>query len=247
MKKYIIFSIVVILCSFLFAVQAKSEPLLAVNFDGGQEGFVYADDVFGTNHPQYASGNYTASGGFSGGGLHVVVGGVDGVDVFDGMSGGWSEDFLVNGDSLVTVNLRYRLVFSKWYDPGECAQALMGIDDQTPVVLTEFCDTGADSGWQQVTFNVSLTDGTHTITVGGYNNVKTSAAEMTDVYFDDIEIRTKEPPSTIFFDDFGDGNADNWQPINDGEPGRTGDWQVINGEYCQLNDVKGYNESYQHP
>ncbi len=50
--------------------------LLEASFDSGQEGFVYSDDVFGTSNPADANGSYTATEGFSGGGLNVSLGGV---------------------------------------------------------------------------------------------------------------------------------------------------------------------------
>ena len=60
-------------------------------FDGGTEGFTYADDAFrGTANPAYAAGfNYTY-GGNPNGMLHVMLGGVDNADVSD-MSGAWEK------------------------------------------------------------------------------------------------------------------------------------------------------------
>ena len=46
-----------------------------------------------------------------------------------------------------------------------------------------------------------------------------------------------------FSDDFNDGNADGWDFITNSK-GRIGVWQVINGEYNQINDVKGFDQSY---
>ncbi len=56
---------------------------------------------------------------------------------------------------------------------------------------------------------------------------------------------TSTPTGTtvIFLDDFNDGNSDGWTVVVD-SPGRTADWQVINGEYNQLNDVKGFQDSF---
>jgi len=71
-----------------------SAPLIDSAFDTGAEGFLYGDDVFrSTNQPRYARGSYEPAGGYSGGGLKVTVGGVDSVDILNGMSGGWSHSF----------------------------------------------------------------------------------------------------------------------------------------------------------
>jgi len=47
----------------------------------------------------------------------------------------------------------------------------------------------------------------------------------------------------ILFDDFSDGNANGWTEVVD-SPGGIADWQVSNSIYEQLNDVKGFQESY---
>ena len=67
-------------------------PVLSVDFDRRDHGFVYGDDTFyDTNRPQYAYGDYTAVGGTSGsGGLHIALGNVDFRDILNGISGGWS-------------------------------------------------------------------------------------------------------------------------------------------------------------
>jgi len=67
-------------------------PLIAwsYSFDADTEDFTYSDDTFyNTNQPNYASGNYSATGGSSGGALHVALGGIDKRDIKNGMSGGW--------------------------------------------------------------------------------------------------------------------------------------------------------------
>jgi lysophospholipase L1-like esterase len=46
----------------------------------------------------------------------------------------------------------------------------------------------------------------------------------------------------IFSDDFNDGNANGWTVVN--ESGRASSWQVINGEYNQLNSVGAFNKSF---
>ena len=99
---------------FLLAVSTYAraqQVVLSASFNTWAQGFTYADDTFrGTAQPVYASGNYASAKGFAGGGLRVVIGGVDNVTVI-GMSGGWSKAFSVNGNGVVNITLKYRLVF----------------------------------------------------------------------------------------------------------------------------------------
>ena len=150
-----------------FGVDGCGTTILSATFDTDSSGFTYQDDTFrSTSNPGYASGNYDSSGGYSGGGLHVALGGVDN-NTINGMSGGWTQSFVVNGDDTVNVTLWYRLVFFGDYEPDECGQALVAIDGQllspgSGDYLEQFCGFGdgnptQDSGWQQVTLEVPLT------------------------------------------------------------------------------------------
>ena len=133
--------------------QFKFHHVLSVNFDSGDDGFVYGDDKFyDTNRPQYASGDYTAVGGTSGsGGLHLALGNVDSKAVLDGMSGGWTGNFYLDNATDVEVSLDYRLVMTQ-FDADECAQVLAKIDDEPVEVLEELCGRGKDTGWQNTTY-----------------------------------------------------------------------------------------------
>ena len=175
---------------FEIVFQLKDHHVLSVNFDSGDDGFVYGDDTFyDTNRPQYASGDYTAVGGTSGsGGLHLALGNVDSKAVLDGMSGGWTGNFYLDNATDVEVSLDYRLIMRQ-FDTDECAQVLAKIDDGPVEVLEELCGRGKDTGWQTTTFMQSLSAGDHTITIGGYNNKKTGPREAADIYFDNVEIK----------------------------------------------------------
>ena len=48
---------------------------------------------------------------------------------------------------------------------------------------------------------------------------------------------------TFFLDNFSDGNADGWSIIDDSD-WHNPVWEVIGGEYCQIVDIKGFQESY---
>ena len=56
---------------------------------------------------------------------------------------------------------------------------------------------GGDSGWQTVTLDLgSLSPGNHTLTLGGYNNRKTTTSEATEIRFDDVDL-TLDYTSTV--------------------------------------------------
>ncbi|RPI56788.1 MAG: DUF11 domain-containing protein, partial [Acidobacteria bacterium] len=67
--------------------------LIDAHFDADANGFVYADDLFrATTQPSYASGEQLAAGGFTGGGLKVLLGGINGSNI-QKISGGWQRSF----------------------------------------------------------------------------------------------------------------------------------------------------------
>jgi hypothetical protein len=200
------------------ADKLSTDDLISANFNSGTDSFTYHDDTFrNTNRPAYAKGDRTPTGGYGGtGGLHVCVGNVDYKAVLNGMSGGWSKDFYLDQDADLDFSLRYRLMTSR-YDPDECAEALVGIDGELAMQLALFCGRGKDgkhdTGWQMKTFNQVLSKGKHTLTVGAYNNKKTSKLEKTDAWFDDISVSLYEafPPESDCDngkDDDGDGDID---------------------------------------
>jgi hypothetical protein len=184
----------------IFSMNATAETVLSASFTTNSDGFSYSDDGFrGTSQPSFASGSYQSAGGFSGGGLRVLVGGVNNVVVSNGMSGGWSRQFTLAAAATVSVSLRYRLIVDRTYEDDEYGEALVAIDGALvgpgPAdYLERFFGvlpapaTNIDSGWKQVTFNVPLAAGTHTLRVGGYNNKKTTSTEITTIRFDDIAL-----------------------------------------------------------
>jgi len=175
--------------------------IFSASFTTDSDNCTYVDDTFrGTSRPLYAAGDHATTGGFAGGGVHVVVGNVDGATI-SGMSGGWRRTFTLNTTGTVRVSLKYRLVVDLSYDTGECGQALVALDGtllgaDTQNSLRQFCGANPnvsnhqDSGWQPMEFEVpGVGAGAHTLTVGGWNNQKNSKSEKVDVFFDDIELR----------------------------------------------------------
>ncbi|MBC8433239.1 MAG: hypothetical protein H8D96_15120 [Desulfobacterales bacterium] len=175
------------------------EIILEANFDTNEEGFAYLDDAFrGTDASAYASGNYEAAGGFNGGGLRVLLGGINDDDIF-GMSGGWQQTFNLVADAEVTISFRYQLTLSSEYEDDEYGQALVSVDgtlygENPNDYVTQINGNGNGgspdtSGWRLFTKNIgTLSSGDHTIIIGGYNNKKTLNDEIVEILIDDVII-----------------------------------------------------------
>ena len=192
--------------------------LFEAHFDTGTEGFVYQDDAFrGTNQPVYASGSFQPNRGFSGGGLSVVLGGIDGVDIL-GMSGGWRRTFTLASATPVTLSIRYNLTQSPDYESDEFSDALLAVDGRLVRVgsndrLARISGDGngggvQSTGWVQRVFDLgTLSAGTHTVTLGGYNNKKTFNNESTEVLIDDVVAVVTQSGGCTVDDDFEAGAA----------------------------------------
>ncbi len=160
--------------------------LIEADFDAGPDGFVYADDTFRrTAEPGYASGTVGETMGRIGGGLKVLLGGVDDVDV-EGMSGGFSRSFTASGT--VRVSFWTKLTQSPDYEADEPAEALVSIDGRTYVVDTPTVDPSWSSGWTRCETVITLEAGSHTLTSGGSNAAKTTASEQTEILIDDVVV-----------------------------------------------------------
>ncbi len=176
---------------------AAGSTIIAAHFDSDAQGFVYEDDAFrNTAEPGYASGDYQVSGGFNGGGLRVLVGGVNGGYILD-MSGGWRQSFTLGADQTLTLSLRYQLNHAGFYENDEYAEVLVSLDgalvgaggnDYLNKIVGDG-NSGPDqnSGWVLVTLDLGVVPaGTHTLKIGGYSNKKTFSNEITTVLVDDV-------------------------------------------------------------
>ena len=178
---------------------APTPPLLSATFDSDAEGFAYGDDGFrSTAQPDYAIGAWVGSGGHNGGALQVTLGGIDTV-IVEGMSGGWSRSFTSAGGP-VQISFWYRLTQSPDYESDECSQTLVMLDgilygSGTADYVAQVCGNGnggsaETTGWRLFSIDTgSLTAGSHTLTLGSYNNRKSSSIEDTEALFDDVIIR----------------------------------------------------------
>ena len=148
--------------------------------------FMYSDDAFGDS----SNGAY-AQGLIDRGILKIELGGMDSSDISDGISGGWTGEFNVPDSGYVKIDVTYRLITSE-YDDDECGRALVAVDGVIAGVngekyLDQICGNG-DSDWRHERLRVHLSKGWHTLSVGGYNNQKTSLLETTEVFFEKIEV-----------------------------------------------------------
>ena len=173
--------------------------ILEANFDLDRDGFVYVDDVFlGTNQRYYASGIRIASGGFTGGGLKVSLGGINNEGIWR-MSGGWQKSFTLNASTQVMLSFRYNLTQAPDYESDELSQVLVSVDGtlygQAPNDYVDQIVGNGNGGypkttdWQLFQANLgTLSEGEHTLIIGGYNNKKTYNNETTEILIDDVQM-----------------------------------------------------------
>ena len=163
-----------------YSAPASMTTIMTAGFDVDAEGFSYADDTFGTSNPGWAAGTYEAAGGLSGGGLRVyLAGGLTGAPV----SGGWSDTFNLAQAETVTVSLQYRMIFDGDFEPDEYGEIILDIDgtrygaDLNNSLFHQAGDGNGgaddDTGWLYAEFDIALSAGNHTLTVGAYNNKAT--------------------------------------------------------------------------
>jgi hypothetical protein len=176
---------------------AAATTVIDAHFDVDADGFTYADDAFrATAQPAYASGTRIATGGFSGGGLRVALGGIDNA-VITSMSGGWSRTFDLPRSGRLQVSLRMQVTQSSEYEANELSQGLVSIDGAlVGIAPNDFVSqiagdgnggTPRTTGFQLVTLDLGIrAAGSHRLTLGGFNNQKTLNDESTEVLIDDV-------------------------------------------------------------
>ena len=175
------------------ASQGPSGALIDTDFDSGTEGFAYADDMFrGTSAPNYANGTY------QNGGLVVTLGGQDNSAIV-GMSGGFSRSFTLSEPGSVSLELGYTIAQSCAYETDEQSEMLVAFDGSLVGRFGDVVDRvtgdGNDCPGQSSTglffHTVELSAGTHTLSIGGYNNKKTFSDEVTTAVIDRVLLTTE--------------------------------------------------------
>ena len=174
-----------------------SGVILEAHFEGGPETFTYVDDPFrNSDQAGYASGAWTAAGGYRGGALRINLGGIDNRTV-SGMSGGWQTTFALSAPTRVVLYLRANLTQSPYYEADEKSELLVSVDGAlTGVAPNDFLaqlvgdgntGTSLTTGWRLYAVSLgTLAAGTHTLVIGGYNSKKTEVSESTTLVIDDV-------------------------------------------------------------
>ncbi|MFZ2099145.1 MAG: Calx-beta domain-containing protein, partial [Oricola sp.] len=162
--------------------------LLAADFDspGDTEGFVYRDGAFGG----LTSQRY-ASGGWDDDALSVSLGGINSNFARD-ISGGWETSFSLDEEGEVTLSFLYDLNTGNDYETNEYTQVLVSIDGGTPILVDQL--TGDGNGGPVIatgpqSFSAllgTLSAGSHSLVIGGYNNQKTWYLEQSSLVIDDV-------------------------------------------------------------
>jgi|GEM_PF-245487 len=162
--------------------------ILEADFDADADGFVFEPDVFDTANPGYVQGGFVFEPDRN---AFISLGGVDNDDII-GMSGGWTRTFDLSQSTNIVIRLKYQLTISGSYESDEFSEVRIRVDDDEFILDTLY----GDSYWwfpQTITnvdyeLTLPLSAGSHTLTLGGFNNKKTSFLEYTDVLFDDVII-----------------------------------------------------------
>ena len=185
--------------------------LLAADFSQNSSGFSYRDNAFRESvQGAYAAGSYVSSGGYSGGGLELRLGGLDNASI-RAMSGAWRASFTLTDPGEVSLQLRYKLNQAANYESDEFSELLIGLDGRLKgqngndyIVQLRGNGNGGSvqsTGWQTVELNLGiLAAGNHSLDLGAYNNKKTYNDETTQAWFDDVRVVqtsvTSPPPPT---------------------------------------------------
>jgi hypothetical protein len=172
------------------------------SFATSSNSFTYLDNAFrGATQSAYADGARISTGGFTDGALRVYVGGVD-KKAITNMSGGWRRTFTLAAPALVTLFFRYNMDQGIDSESDELSQVLASINGvllsggagDWVAQLNGNGDGGAaiTTGWQLAQVELgTLPAGTHTLTLGGFNNKKDTKSERTTILIDDVTVIKK--------------------------------------------------------
>jgi uncharacterized repeat protein (TIGR01451 family) len=183
----------------LTVFEGVTSAVFEAHFEGGSsDGFSYADDFFGTVQPNFASGTILPSGGFSGGGAQVLLGGISSSNVAN-MSGAWHRSFALASTATATVTFRYQVTGNN-LDSSELGRMLVSLNGVLKGIapnayVAQVGGTGVTmtTGWQQVSIDLgTLGAGNHVLALGGYLTRKTSTNETADIQIDDVVLTVEQ-------------------------------------------------------
>ncbi|MBN2023268.1 MAG: lamin tail domain-containing protein [Pirellulales bacterium] len=183
---------------------ARAPTSPTFGFDLGPEGFTYLDDAYGTVLPDKAAGAYKPTGGYNGGGLSVLLGPGESPSL-GASSGAWTHTVTMPAAGTMVLTMRYRMILGGGLETDEFGEVFFTVDgapkgtDVNGSLLHRAGNGSAtpsadDTGWLLTQFHVSLTAGTHVLTLGGYNNQATTANGYVEVRFDQITVSGADVP-----------------------------------------------------
>lgn len=184
--------------------------------------FVGVDDpFFGTTRPDYSAQDLVATGGYNGsGGAKVLIGNIrNGLSGSHATSGGWRRTFSVATAGVVQISFRYRMIMAANYEATEYGEIICDVDGTAygttrspsthPSVEFNLGNRNGgsayDSGWKTANFQATLSVGSHTLTVGAYNNgsTETGGGEQVEAFFDDIGVSVAGGTNGLLANDTG--------------------------------------------
>ena len=195
------------------APATEQVTLFTEDFSNGSGTFSYSDSTgaatgssgFVSNNDDYEAGAHSSSGGETGGGLTVTLGGLDDNDV-QNMGGDWTTTINVAETTTnAQVTFSYRMIYpanSESDEAGEVRFSLNGTqigsngnDYVHRTVGDGDSGTGTqDSGWQTVTLDLgTLAAGSHTISLQGWYEQKTASNEELEIFFDNFSLTGEVP------------------------------------------------------
>src|SRR5262249_13509677 len=184
--------------TWLLSQPSFTTTVFSSTFDAGEDGFTFVKDAFGTNQPNYVSGSFVNPGGFTGGCLRVVVGGIDNPTIRN-MAVGWRRSFTLPSAQSISLSFDSNMTQTPDYESDEFSDTLTQIDAQPAVVQPHIVGDG-NGGPPRSTGPISrvielgcLPPGTHTVTLGVRNNKKTFNNESTTLLLDNVSAKSSGP------------------------------------------------------
>ena len=122
------------------------------------------------------------------------------------MSGGWQVPFNLVSAADLQLSFQYNLTLTPGYESNEYGQVMVSLDGTSlagagPDYVIQLNGDGngglpTTSGWLLFSTSLgTLSAGSHTLVIGGYNNLKTYADESTEVLIDDVLVGEPPPPN----------------------------------------------------
>jgi hypothetical protein len=197
----------------------QGPTLFEWSFDSDAQGWTLVRNAFGTSgNTTYENGDWGAGYGFAGGGLRTRTGNVNSTLYTSGASTAFARTIHLDQTTNVIITFRWRLFFPSSYDSGEYGEARFELDNQAYgldgyTYLARYAGgagVNQDTGWRTFAGTFTLSGpADHTFEIGGWNNRKSAADEVVDVYVDDVSVvdlshTSPFGPSRYLIDDAGD-------------------------------------------